>query len=88
MTKTERLKMAYNDLKAGKIIEFQSDKGKYYNCKCWISNSKNPNCKKRFIFWKCFGQSANRMSINDLRWIAKTIAHCTTYEYTVTNNIY
>lgn len=88
MTKTERLKSAYNDLKEGKIIEFQSDRGMHCNCKCWIANSNNSKCKKRFIHWRCFGQSANRMSLNDLRWIAKNIAHCTTYEYTIVNNLY
>lgn len=86
MTKTNKLKSAYNDMKQGKIIEFQSEKGKMYNCKCWIAPSRNPNCKRKFIFWKCFGQSANRMSLSDLRWIAKTIANCSNYDYKIVSN--
>ena len=93
MTKTERLQQAYADLKAGKIIQFIPDEDKRKlkrgcGCKCWIRENTNPNCKRNFIFWKYFGQSANRMSLNELRWIAKNIADCTTYEYEIVSNIY
>ena len=93
MTKTERLQQAYADLKSGKIIQFIPDEDKRKlkrgcGCKCWIRESTNPNCKRKFIFWKYFGQSANRMSLNELRWIAKNIADCTTYEYEIVSNIY
>ena len=43
MNKTEKLKMAYEEIKKGKIIEFQSDEGKMYNCRIWIKN-----CNKSF----------------------------------------
>lgn len=93
MTKTERLQQAYADLKAGKIISFISDEDKRklqrgFGCKCWISKSSNPICKRKFIFWEHYGRSANRMSLNELRWIAKNIAHCTTYEYEIVSSIY
>ena len=86
MNKTEKLKMAYNELKNGKIIEFISDEGKMYNCRCWIKKSETKN--RNQIHWRCFGQSANRMNISNLRWIAKTIAKCTTYDFNIVNSIY
>ena len=88
MTKTEKLNRAYEEMKQGKIIEFKSDRGKYYNCKCWIAPSSNPDSKRNYIFWRSFGQSANRMSLSNLRWIAKVIGTCTTYDYDVVPNIY
>lgn len=87
MSRTEKLKSAYNDMKNGKIIEFLSDDG-FYKCKCWIANSSNSNNKRKYIFWRNAGQSANRMSLNELRWIAKTIARCTTYDYRIASNIW
>ena len=91
MTKAERLQQAYKDLQSGKIIEFIPDEGKRmlpHGCKCWIGESSNPNCKYKLIFWEHFGSSANRMSLSDLRWIAKVIGHCTTYQYKTVNSIY
>lgn len=86
MNKTEKLKLAYNKLKEGNIIEFISDEGKMYNCRCWIQKSEVKN--RYHIHWRCFGQSANRMNISNLRWIAKTIAKCTTYDFNIVNSIY
>lgn len=91
MTKTEKLKKAYEELKNGKIIEFIPDKGKeklIHGCRCWINKSINPNSNRKYIFWQYFGQSANRMTLNDLRWIAKTIGDCTTYNYKIVESIY
>lgn len=85
MTKTDKLKNAYKDMKNGKIIEFLSDNGGY-NCKCWVANSNNSADKRKYIFWRGYGQSANRMSLNELRWIAKMIAKCTTYDYRIVSN--
>lgn len=87
MSKTDKLKTAYTDLKSGKIIEFLSD-DKSRNCRCWIGGSSNQNDKRKYIFWNCFGQSANRMSLSELRWIAKVIGKCTTYDYKCVNSIY
>lgn len=87
MTKTEKLKSAYNDIKNGKIIEFLPDEG-FYTCRCWIAKSNNPQDKRSYIFWRSAGQSANRMSLNELRWIAKTIAKYTTYNYRTVNSVY
>ncbi len=89
MTKTERLRSAYQDLKFGKIIEFIPDEGKHKTkcgCRCWIS--KGNFDKRRYISWSYFGSSAKRMSLHDLRWIAKNIGDCTTYEYKIVNSVY
>lgn len=86
MTKTEKLKSAYKELQDGKIIEFKSEKGKNYNVRCWIRKSETNN--RNYIFWRNFGQSANRMTLGNLRWIAKTIGHCFDYEYKIVNSIY
>lgn len=86
MTKTEKLQSAYNELQNGKIVEFTSEKGKYYNVRCWINKSETNN--RNYIFWRCFGQSANRMTLNDLRWIAKTIGKCFDYDYKIVTSIY
>lgn len=91
MTKTEKLKAAYNDLKNGKIIEFIPDDSKtIFRCKCWIGKSSNPNCKRKFIFWNFAGSSAsaNNMSLKDLRWIAKVIGECTSYDYKIVQSVY
>lgn len=89
MTKTEKLKAAYNDLKSGKIIEFIPDNSKTtFGCKCWIGKSSNPNCKRKFIFWHRAGSSANNMSLTDLRWIARKIGDCTSYNYKIVQSIY
>lgn len=89
MTRTEKLKAAYSELKKGKIIQFIPDTGnKESGCKCYISGSSNPNCKRKYIFWNYFGSSANRMSLNELRWIVKEIGKCTSYEYKIVNSIY
>jgi hypothetical protein len=90
MTKTERLKQAYADLKSGKIIEFITDEDKRHTkdgCKCWIRESAN-NPNKHYIYWQHFGNSANDMSLQSLRWIAKTIAKCSTYEYKIVNSVW
>lgn len=76
MTKTERLKQAYEDLCLGKTIVFVSDNGDK-ECTCWF------HPYKPFIMYRCYGQSATRKTLSDLRWIAKTIANCTTYEYKI-----
>ena len=88
MTKTEKLKQAYKDMQSGKIIEFIPDEDKRKlnsGCRCWIEQGRN---NRRYIFWNYFGQSANRMTLEDLRWIAKTIADCTTYNYKIVSSIY
>lgn len=88
MTKTEKLKQAYTDLKNGKIVEFINDDLNNVNVKCWIGNSNYEKDKRKYIFWHCYGSSANRMTLKDLRWIAKIIGHCTTYDYRIASSIY
>lgn len=88
-TKTDRLKRAYADMKSGKIIEFIPDEGKRkltHGCRCWIGRSRVN--RRRYIFWRYLGQSANAMGLDNLRWIAKVIGDCTTYEYKVVSSIY
>lgn len=89
LTKTEKLKQAYNDLKQGRYVMFVPDKEcdhlkGHKGVVCWIG--KSAFIDKRFIFWQHFGQSANRMGLSELRWIAKVIGHCTSYEYRLVNN--
>lgn len=86
MTKTERLKMAYEEIKEGKIIEFQSDEGEMYKCRVWIKDCNKSN--RKYIAYRSFGQSAMRMGLDNLRWIAKTIGKCTTYNYRIVGSIY
>lgn len=86
MKKTEKLKMAYEEIKKGKIIEFQSDEGKMYNCRVWIKNCNESN--RKYIAYRCFGQSAMRMGLDNLRWVSKTIGKCTTYDYRIVESIY
>lgn len=91
MSKTEKLKQAYEEMKQGKIIEFIPDPGKAKlktGCRCWIAKSRQEGNRKKYIFWQYFGSSANRMSLSELRWIAKTIAECTTYNYKVVSSVY
>lgn len=76
MLKTERLKQAYEYLRLGKVIVFVSD-DRDRECTCWF------HPYKPFIMYRCYGQSVVRKTLSDLRWIAKTIAHCTTYEYEI-----
>lgn len=85
MTQTEKLKEAYEAMKSGKIIEFlQKEHG--VPCRCWIS--RNPINRKRYINFSHFGTSACSMSLSDLRWIAKVIGKCTTYDFKVVESVY
>lgn len=88
MTRTEKLKEAYEILKEGEIIEFINETDKTGNVRCWIGKSSNPHCRKRYIFWRCHGQSANDMSLSSLRWIAKTIGNCNAYNYRIVDSVY
>lgn len=89
MSKTEKLNSAYKDLQLGKIIEFIPDEDKRISktgCRCWVQESFNG--KRKYICWNHFGSSANTMSIQSLRWIAKVIGKCTTYKYKIVNSVY
>ena len=90
MTKTEKLKQAYAELKQGKIVEFIPDEGqrklKNRGCRCWIQKGRANN--RNYIYWNYFGESANEMSFSDLRWIAKVIGNCTTYDYRIVSSVY
>lgn len=89
LTKTEKLKQAYHDLKQGKYVMFIPDKDpdkpiKGKGVVCWIDKSRFVD--RKYIFWQYFGSSANRMGLSELRWIAKVIGECTTYDYKLVNN--
>lgn len=79
MNKTDRLKQAYLELKSGKIIEFIPDNGINDGVKCWIQEKS----KRKYIFWEHYGVSANPMNLDNLRWIAKAIGGCSTYNYKI-----
>lgn len=74
MTKTERLKAMYNDLKSGAVVNCNG-------CTIWIGVSK----RKYFLFWECHGRSAERLGLNNLRWICKNISLSRDYLYTIIN---
>lgn len=85
MNKTEKLKSAYATLKNGYKIRFIPDNiADHHNkgVECWLQAGRN-NSRIHYIYWRDFGQSANRMNIENLRWIAKTIGECTTYNYEI-----
>lgn len=40
----------------------------------------------KYIFWENFGRSAERLGLNNLRFICMRIAHSKDYSYTIINN--
>ena len=68
--KTKNLKQAFEDIKNGKTIQPKGTRGKI-----WVYFG--------YIYWENYGQSANNININELRWIFKTIFNSKNYEYTV-----
>jgi hypothetical protein len=78
MTKTKRLKQMYSDLKNGFIVCCNG-------CKIWMDEAAERSSNgryKTFIYWEHYGRAANECSLSDLRWICKTIAKSSDYEYT------
>lgn len=70
--KTQNLKAAYKDLKDGHVIDCNG-------CRVYIEYSEHGN--REYIFWENFGRSAERLGIQNLRWIFRVIAKSPDYAY-------
>ena len=77
--KTENLKNAYKAIKQGKIIDCNG-------CRIWIAWSEHGG--HEYIFWRSYGQSAERLGLQNLRWIMKQIAGSEDYSFKVVESIY
>ena len=83
MTKLEKLKDIYALIKAGNIVAIS---GKNANGYVYITHSNYHN--RDYIGWQCFGSSANRLGLNNLRWIVNTIIESKSLNYKVVDSIY
>ena len=84
MTKIEKLNKIYDLIKAGYIVAVSGTHGNGY---LWVNPSRM-NPRKSFIFWQNFGQSANPMGINNLRWIINTIFQSKSLNFMVVDSVY
>ena len=69
-TKREKLREAYQRLKAGWTLRYGS------MAVCWIDTCEQwgaPSYGKKYIYWKCYGRSANTVSMKNFKWILDTI---------------
>ena len=73
-TKTENLKAAYKAIREGKTIICN-------NVKIWIAESRHGN--RKYIFWYGYGSSAERLGIDNLRWIMNKIAESDDYAFSI-----
>lgn len=84
MSKIEKLNKIYDLIKSGNIVAVSGKSGNGY---LWIGSSRiNP--RKSFIFWENFGQSANPMGINHLRWIVNTIFESKSLNFMIVDSVY
>ena len=75
-TKENNLRRAFRDIKSGKIIKCK-------NCTIWYDYSKRN--RRHYIYWQNYGSSADRPSLENLRWIFETVAKSDDYTYTYAN---
>ena len=81
-TKTKNLKQMYSDLKDGETV-------KCNGCTIWRSEpythygSGKPQKRPGYLHWQHYGRSANRVSLNDLRWILNVIAESPDFAYEI-----
>ena len=73
-TKTENLKAAYKAIKNGHTICCN-------NAQIWIDYGRKGD--RQYIFWYHYGSSAERLGIQNLRWIMKVIAKSDDYAFTI-----
>ena len=83
MTKLQKLKNIYALIKAGNIVAVS---GKHGNGYLWVSESDFSN--RKYIHWQSFGSSANRMGLNNLRWIINTIFESKSINYMIVDSVY
>lgn len=70
MTKREKLREAYQRLKAGWTLRYSS------MALCFIDRVDNwqaPDHGKEYIFWEHYGRSANTVSLENFQWILDVI---------------
>ena len=81
MTKREKLRQAYQKLKAGWTLRYDS------MAVCWIDTVDRwgaPDYGKSYIFWQCYGQSAQTVSMANFKWILDEIFNVSDYsDYTL-----
>ena len=76
MCKTQNLKAMYEHLRCGRTINVNG---------CKIFRRRSRRGDRDYFFWEFFGSSANRVSMQELRWICKVIAESDDYEFEILN---
>ena len=74
MGKNLNLKAMYEHLRCGRTVNVNG-------CKIYRRRSRRGD--RDYFFWERFGSSANKVTMQDLRWICKVIAKSTDYSYTL-----
>lgn len=70
MTKMDKLREAYQRLKAGWTLRYDS------MASCFIGTDdryNSPSYGKEYIFWNHYGSSANRVNLEEFKWILDVI---------------
>ena len=81
-----------DDVIVAETMMVKNKKYKTWRCtwkntgKCWLKTDYRWSRPKSYICWRCAGQSANDMSLQNLRWICKNIAKSTDYYFRVADN--
>lgn len=76
MMKHEKLRRAYQKLKAGWTLRYSS------MAVCWIDTCDlpgSPSYGKKYIYWYHYGHSAERVSMKNFQWILDVIFEVTDY---------
>mgnify|MGYP007115351187 CR=1 FL=1 len=84
MNKTQKLEKIYALIKAGNIVAVS---GKHGNGYLWVAESRN-NPRRSYIHWQNFGSSANRMGLNNLRWIINVIFESKSINFAIVDSVY
>jgi hypothetical protein len=81
MTKLDKLREAYQRLKAGWTLRYGS------MAVCWIDTCErygSPSYGKEYIYWQGYGRSAETVSMKNFKWLLDVIFEVTDYEdYTI-----
>lgn len=83
MTKLQKLKNIYKLIREGHIVAVSGRQGNGY---VWIGESNFSN--RKYIHWQNFGSSANRMGLNNLRWIINVIFESRSVNYAIVDSVY
>lgn len=81
LTKMEKLRHAYQWLKAGLTLRYGS------MAVCWIGTCErygSPSYGKEYIYWQHYGSSAETVSLKNFKWLLDTIFEVKDYDdYTI-----